>query len=118
MKPYKTTEVWRADGTFVIRHFIGGAKTYAFRDREGNERELEEPPPRPRAPAIHGLFLGNKPRYLHTLAQRPNDPNAYVTSMHEADRKAHEVGGEIVRIEDVVDSHPAHATGTAYYDKV
>lgn len=114
MKLIRESTIWRDDGKIRVEHYEDGKKIYRVCLGDGTEKEVASPPARPRTFAVHGNFLKNKPRYLSTLAQRPGDPNAFVTSYHEAERKAAEIGGEILRIEDVADSHPAHATGNMY----
>ena len=114
MKLIKQSTIWRKDSKIRVDQYEDGSKVYRLCLEDGTEREVASPPARPRTPAVHGMFLKNKPRYLSTLAQRPGDPNAYVTSYHEAETKAKAIGGEIVRVEDVADSHPVHSTGNLY----
>ena len=114
MKPIKTSTIWREDKTIVVDTFLDGTKVYRLRMEDGSEKEIAAPPARPRTPAIHGMFLKDKPRYLHSLAQRPRDPNAFVRSYNEAERKAHDIGGEIIKVDDLAHDHPAHATGPLY----
>ena len=114
MKLIKQSTIWRKDSKIRVDQYEDGSKVYRLCLEDGTEREVASPPARPRTPAVHGMFLKNKPRYLSTLAQRPGDPNAYVTSYHEAETKAKAIGGEIVRVADVADSHPVHSTGNLY----
>ena len=114
MKVIKQSTIWRAHSKVRVDQYEDGTKVYRLCLEDGTEREVAAPPASPRTPAVHGMFKKNRPRYLSTLAPRPGDPNAFVTSYHEAERKAAAIGGEIVRIEDVADSHPVHATGNLY----
>ena len=114
MKLIREYTIWREDGKIRVEHYEDGKKIYRVCLEDGTEKEVAAPPARPRTFAVHGNFLKNKPRYLSTLAQRPGDPNAYVTSFHEAERKAAEIGGEIIKVDDLAQSHPAHASGALH----